>query len=413
MMAGQPIIVTVPDGRVLITARLDTIHHESSTDSTQFNSGTERITGLVRSDKTSGKAIFGNAQVSASTDPVPTDLPVAAAAGVGGAAAAGNESSRVESVLAYAGITLKAREPGEVFSGLAMLDFRFERTTRWGKVQTAIAGAPVRYTALMRSLDIEAAPPANEAVDPAVVQVPPARVWSPEAGQGLCDTDVVHGLPDTGGIRQALDLHGRALFGRRTWRRISDVALDTVSNAQLAAHLASMTRGEPLVGPPLLTRPTDPPAGVTVTARVVQLRYVGPDANATLNLFNETTDRETHARQHWWTAGAQANAGAKAVMPGAQVTGALNMGGTRRSRDGVRNTVTGYAMNTAIYPEPVARYEGYVSVTVTLRRGDRQRTFTGLAPVGLSIPLAETVASDDAEPGQSRVFEPDTRRQAQ
>ncbi len=431
MMAGQPIIVRVVHGRVLITAHLNaachvndprqlSIQHESSTRKTEFNSGTQRRNAITLSerdsggthtagDRDSGAAFHGSVTVAASSDPIGVS-PVAAIGGVTGVLSGGHQTGLIRSLAVTSGVTTKATEAGDVFAGSVLFDVRFERTRRFGPPHVRVARATARFTSLVRSSEVERGLPAQTVssapVAPAIVWEPPARVWSPRLKEGLRDTDVVHGLADTGGIRQALDVHGRALFGHGAWKRISGVAFATVSNAQLAAHLAGMTRGEPLVSPPLLTGPTDPPASISVTAKLVQLWYMGQDTHARLNPVNETADQIAYGSQHWFAGGAMLHLGVEGRVPHASIAGGLTAEAQRRTRSTVRETLSGRVLDNGKFAEPVARYEGYVMFTTTLRRRDQVRTFTGLAPVELSIPLREAVAVRDTDHVHSGLFQP-------
>ena len=421
MMAGQPIVVKVPHGQVLITARVLEIEHASSTEQTEFNSGTQRRTAVILSerdtgglrvaaDRDGGTATVATGSVLATTDPV-GGSPIAVVAGVTGTLSMGNQTARVRSLAGTVAITTKAKEAGEVFVGSMLLNVRLERNTSAGPPQVAMAFAPARFTALIRGSEVGPVPLPGQVSQAGPVPLPgqvsrgewepPARVWSPRPGEGLRDTDVVHGLPDTGGFLQAVEADGRSLFGTGTWKRISGTVFDTLGNVQLAAHLPSMTRGEALVSPPLLTGPTDPQADVTVTAQIVELRFVREDDSAELNPVSETRDRETYGRRHWWGGGAQAQAGVAAHLPGLSIVATLNAGFQRRGRDAVGETLTGRVVDNGKFAEPVARFEGHVKFTTTLRKGDQTRTFVGLAPVELSIPVNDCVAAAPQSPAEA------------
>jgi hypothetical protein len=230
---------------------------------------------------------------------------------------------------------------------------------------------------------------------------PPGRVWdTTSSAGGLRDTDVVRGLPATGGLHQAVQIEGRRFFGSATWQTIGPAVRAGLSHAQMSAALTAMTRGEALLSPVALGRLTRSNAEITARASVLRMEYRRTDGKAEFNPVNEVSELSSQSHQYWWLGGLTGQLGVE-VGP---VTVDAVLGGQYRSREATSHSTAGRVLANAKIPTPTVIYDAYVRVTITLKNGSRTRDVTGVIPAEIGIPLAETTA---ALPGVTVFYEPD------
>ncbi|MBV9026195.1 MAG: hypothetical protein JO362_20945 [Streptomycetaceae bacterium] len=429
MMAGTPIVVPVDRGRVSVTASVLSMQHRGNVPVSEFNTGTEYSSSTAHTAFGDGVAGHGTSnsagavlQAYATTDPV-GHLPLKGRLGGGISGQIGQDEIEVGVKSSKTAMTMKSKRPATVFDGVADLRFRFEYDPVLGKQRMRHARAAVGFQALIeqdeaRPLAQRAEPFTDLGVNrpgrgpspltgttagsgdhPDKALVPPARVWGGEGdkgGAGLRDTDVIRALPDTAGIHGAVGAAGRRLFDRQTWGRIERLVQESVSNARLATFLPSMTRGKQILTPPALGGLLEQHASVTASAQIVQLRYLRTDGKAELNPVNETADQRTRTNPQWWTAGLQAQVGLEADLKGAaKGTAALVLGGQYRARSAATTTLSGRVLANAKMPTPTAVYEGYVKITITLRHGTQTEEVSGVVPLEVGIPAAETSVTPD------------------
>jgi hypothetical protein len=410
MLANHPITVDVSPGargRVLITARLDSAAQVGSTKQTEFNVGAVRgrdrsaVDPSVATSK-SQSASF-SVQVLGNSDP--TGLLAGVQAGANFVGVLGRNNYESQGTRVSAGMTTKAKAPGVVYEGTVSLDFRLESRPPLGAARVALNQNVPVYVRFLAEQE-GPAPAAGEAaaktpgellrdgevplLPAASAEVPPRRVWSRARGQGLRDTDTVRGLPDTGGLLQALDIEGRALFGAQSWRGLAPVARGALAHPALMAGLPAMTRGEALLAPLAFQEIGHPEAEITATARIVWLRYRRTTDKAEMNPVNEVTVESPRSEQYWWEAGTQVQAGP--VI--GEVTLAGVFGGAFRSRTAMVANSAGRVLANAKIPADTAIYDAYVATKLTLRSGTRQRVVSGLIPAEIGIPVAETTTAD-------------------
>jgi hypothetical protein len=406
MMAGHPITVDAPSGttgRVLITARLNNAEHVSSTAQTEFNVGSGRLRDRSAADphatssQSTSKGL--SVQVLGNTDPT-GHLPSVQAGPTFVGVLGRNDyeflASRVNSAM-----TTKVKAPGVAYEGSVGLQFRLESRSLLGDERvrlhqgasvnarflaeqdeavpaksqqaTRFAGEPLRS----RELPV---PPRAGAV------APPSRVWSRERGQGLRDSDTIRGLPDIGGLRQALDIEGRAVFGASAWRGLAPVVRAALAHPALMAGLPAMTRGEAVLNPLAFRELLNPDMEVTGEARVVRMQYRRTIQKAEMNPVNELTSASTRSEQFWWQAGLQVQAGPE-IGP---VTMAGVIGRLFRRRAATVSGSTGRVIANAKFSAPSAVYDAYVVTTFTLRSGTERRVITGVIPAEIGLPVSET-----------------------
>jgi hypothetical protein len=404
MTAGHPITVDAPPGvagRVLITARLSSARQVSATAQTEFNVGTsrsrDRSSADPRATTSASRSKSLSVQVLGSTDPT-GHLPHVQA-GPTFMGYLGRNDFEFLGIRTNAGMTMKVKAPGVVYDGVADLHIRLE--SRQVKLQPA-AQLNVRFL----SEQDESEPVANQEAtvfdgpslllpkagllrpSPADALAPPRRVWGGEPGKGLSDTDVIRGLPGTGGLLQALDAAGKDVFGTSSWRKLAPVMRGALGHASLAAGLPAMTRGEAALNPLALRGLGHQKGQMTARARIVGMRYLRTSSKAEMNPVNELTSQSTRSEQYWWQGGLQIQAG-PVIGP---VTMAAVLGGLYRRRDASVLTSTGRVIANAKIPERIAVYDADVLTTFTLRVGSRRRVITGVISAEIGIPVTETTA---------------------
>jgi hypothetical protein len=445
MMAGTPIVVQVDRGRVLVTASVLSMRHRNNVASSEFNTGTEFSAATAHTAFGDGVSGHGTStaagmmvQAYTTTDPI-GHLPLKGRAGGGIGGQLGFDDAEVGLKSSKSGVTTKSKLPAAVFDGLADLRFRFEHQPLLGAERVRFSQATVGFQALVEQGEARAVPARPEPFTdlginrpgrapsaardagpgadgrPGEVRVPPTRVWSRSYGQGLGDTDVVRALPDTSGFHGAMDVAGRQLFGRHTWARIGRLVQDSVSNARLATLLKTMTRGEQVLSPAALNRLLDKPAEITATARIVQLRYLRTDRKAELNPASETTDQRTRTNPRWWAVDGRGQAGLEAELPffDMKAMADLIVGGQYRERSAATATLTGRAVANGKFATPTAIYDGFTKITVCLRYGGRTEEVSGVVPLEVGIPLAETSGAPADQHAQAIFSGPRTRTSPQ
>ncbi|HEY6494071.1 MAG TPA: hypothetical protein VIZ43_12405 [Trebonia sp.] len=412
MTAGHPITVQAPRGtagRALITARVTSARHVSGTTQTEFNTGTARVRDQAAADPraTTSRSKSGNVSVQVLGNTDPTGHIAGVQAGVTLAGYLGTNEYEFLGSRSTAGMTTKVKAPGAVYDGRVSLQIRLESGRRRNRVQVH-QGAQVNVRFLAEQAESE--PVGSEAdtvfngqplrgklpgPSPAEPVAPPARVWGLERGEGLSDTDTVRGLPDTGGLLQALEPAGEAVFTGGDWRRVAPVVRGVFSHASLAAALPAMTRTEAVLNPLAFGDLAGrfPEAEITARARVVRMEHQRTIAKAELNPVNEFTAQSSLSEQYWLQGGLQAQVGPE-VGP-VSVEGVL--GGLHRHREAGLVGSTGRAIANAKYPVPSAIFDADVLITISVRQGGRKRVITGVIPAQLGIPLAETTPSPAGE----------------
>lgn len=96
---------------------------------------------------------------------------------------------------------------------------------------------------------------------------------------------------------------------------------------------------------------------------------------------------------HYRSTGAQVQFGAKADISSAVgATTTVNVSGSHIARHGTTGGSGGKAFSGSKFPEPVARYQAFVELTLTLKDGDRTRTLPVVVPADVLIPLDHTTA---------------------
>jgi hypothetical protein len=403
MMANHSITVDGPrgtPGRALITARLASAHQVSATAQTEFNVGT----GLVRdrSEADPRVAVAKSQSDSLSVQVLGNSDPTGLLGVQGGVTFVGilgrndlqSHGSRVSTAM-----TTKVKAPGVVYEGAVKLEIRLESRPALGAPRVRLhedAQVNVRFLAEQD----DSVPAANEhatefageplrereTVVPVVPREPPSRVWGLTRGQGLRDTDTVRGLPDTGGLLQALDAEGRALFGAQAWRTFAPVARGALAHPALMAGLPAMTRGQAMLNTVAVKEIGRSVVEITAEARIVSLQYRRTAAKAEMNSVNEVSAQSSRSEQFWSDNGPQFQVG-PSIGP-VTIAGVLGLAYRRRTAT-VTNS-TGRVMGNAKIPAPSAIYDAYVATTLTLRRGTEQRVISGVIPAEIGIPVAET-----------------------
>ncbi|MFJ6775842.1 hypothetical protein ACIQOV_33620, partial [Kitasatospora sp. NPDC091257] len=243
---------------------------------------------------------------------------------------------------------------------------------------------------------------------PQELRVPPAEIFT----SGLRPGDVLRWVGDTAGLRGLLRTEGPRFFGEGPWKRLEPVVSAGLSHAQLSALLTPAvgahqgTGGavgpQRAIGTPSVSRRwfVDD-VQVAVKASLVQLEYHGDSARAALSPANESGggNRSTQLTGRQWNlrgqVGVQGDLGA--LVEG---TGSLLVGGAYRQRLGTVTDAGGRNVANAKANTPMARYTGYVQLEVTLHKGGdpagqdpgNERSLSGLMPVELEIPHADTTA---------------------
>jgi hypothetical protein len=411
MMAGNPITVDAPPGvtgRVLITARLHSARQVSETAQTEFNVGTSRTRDRSAADPrattSASRSKSLSVQVLGSSDPTGHLPSVQAGPTVMGSV--GRNDFEFLGLRTNAGMTMKVKAPGVVYDGVVDLQVRLE--SRQARLHQA---TQVNVRFLSEQAEAESvkgkekkgdkregtvfqgpALPLPRAGDPRPslpdAMAPPRRVWGGEPGQGLSDTDIIRGLPDTGGLLQALEVVGKEVFGARSWPRLAPVMRGALGHASLAAGLPAMSRGEAVLNPLALQGVGQQKVRMTARARIVGMRYLRTSSKAELNPVNELTSQSTRSEQYWWQGGLQIQAGPSVGL----VTVAGQAGLLYRRRNASVLTSTGRVIANAKIPERIAVYDADVQTTFTLRVGSRRRVITSLISAEIGIPVTETTA---------------------
>jgi hypothetical protein len=403
-MARHPIVVAAPhgaNGRILITASLTSAEHVSSTEQTEFNTGTQQFSSRSTADPrtTSSKAQSTALVVTALGTSDPTgELGLAGVGGPTVSGALGMQNYEVVATQGTAGMTTKVKGPGAVYNGRVTLHFRLEsrRFLRPQRLRQHPVQVNTQFlTEQAESLAVDsqeetefpgAAPLREQPPNASDSVAPPARVWGLQPGEGLRDSDTIRGLPDTGGLFWGLDAAGRAVFGRKGWRRLAPVAQAGTAHSALAAGLPSMTRGGALLNPMVFRGPRYPASQIGGQARILSMRYVRTEKKAEVNPVNEARFISARSRQYWWAAGLQGQGGVK-VGP---VTLGVIGGATYRDREATLHSNTGRVLSNLKKPTPTAIYDAYALVKFTLREGANARVIPGVIPVEVGIPVEET-----------------------
>ena len=418
MMAGHPITVHAPAGkvgRILITARLASARHVGSTAQTEFNIGTARVHDRAAADprvtSSASNSVNASVQVLGSSDP--TGHVAGAQAGPTFVGYIGTNDYEFLGVRTTTGMTTKVKTPGAVYDGKVGLQIRLENK-RWLRAARVRlhrrAQVNVRFLAEQdpservdsaektvfdgNPLRCKERPVPGEAESAA----PPRRVWGLERGQGLRDTDTIRGLPDTGGLLQALDVEGKAVFGAGAWHKLAPVMRGALSHATLAAGLPAMTRGETVLNPLSFPELGRSKGRITVKARVVRMEYLRKSEDAEKNPVNEFTAQSSRSEQYWWQGGLQVQAGAE-IGP---VTVAGMLGVLYRHRKAALLNSTGRVIANAKFPEPTAIYDAHILTIIALSQGDKKRVITGIIAAEIGIPLTDTKTLSDEEKANKR-----------
>ncbi|WP_239405494.1 hypothetical protein [Frankia sp. Cj3] len=438
MMGQQPIVVTVPRGRVMITASVRSMTHVNNTTQTEFNSGSERSVTNAASDTGSESVVAANTsrsggatvQVTGSIDPTGAS-PVTARVGVALTGLIGRDDLGVQRTASKSAMTTKTKVPGAAFDGIANLHFRMEYNPYVGPKRTGIDVAQVGFRGLTEQVEARSSAqttftdastetptntPTNRKIGPTGFDapapddtlIPPARVFSAGPDGGLRDSDVVRGLPDTGGLHQLVEVTGKKFFGPKTWKKIGPIVRATTSNPRLTAHLPGMTRGETLSSPPLRNTIGASHASVTATAEIVELRYIRQDKGAELNPVNETSTQASMTSRNFWIAGLQGQAGPEIDLgEKSSITVSAALGFQYRNRHASAKITTGRVVDNGKFSTPTAIYEGFTKITFTFQSGDTTSTVFGVVPVELGIPVAETTPLGSGHSGPA-IFNPPT-----
>jgi hypothetical protein len=407
MSFGQPIVVTTLAGRARVhitsSAVPDGWRRTGGTAATEFNTGTERSAQFSVFDNS---ADFSKSQSTAiqfqllgTTDPIGAS-PAALHAGPTAAGQRGGDKVRNVSGSGKAAMTTKTKAAGSAATGSAWLHFRFEfdPAPGFGPQRVAIASAAVGVSITAEAR--ESGPGARPG--PGQMLMPPDRIWNASLG-GLTDTDVIRALPSSGGIHQALEIEGRAVFGTKAWQDLGPVAAAAISNEQLSAGLPAMTHGGAHVSPLGIHWPGITDGQVTATAQLLYMEHVRTDDKAELNPVNETTQQMSDADQHWRAGQLQFQLGAQVGIPGGtEATVDASLGAQYRRRAGVLSLSTGRVVDNGKFRWPTAVFWSLVRVDITLRSGAARRTITAVIPAEIGIPVSDCATAPAGSDGTYR-----------
>lgn len=420
MMARAPIVVAAPPGltgKVSITAELIAAAQASNTDQTEFNVGTALDRVRMDAEATELPSTGAVASVRATTGPI-HGLPVAASAGGNLSGRRGHGKRSVISTATMTAATTKAKVGGVAFDGSVVLHFRMEHEPGFGKarVKTAPSVASIRFlseqlesTQVAEAAEAEflgarptAAQPPARVSEP--VWQPPPRIWRTGPAGGVRDTDVIRGLPDIGGLHQAVEIEARSFYGERLWRKIAPAVRGGLRHDQMSSALPSMTRGEVLLSPLALGRILHPNAKFAARAQVLRTEYRRVAKAGELAILNQVSQRKAGASQLWRAAGFSAVAGVGLGFGPVSLNLDLLGGGQYQRRSGILHTNGGRVVSNAKFTETTVIYDADVLVMITLRDGPKTREIKGVIPVQLGIPVAEH--TEYAPPGTTVFYAP-------
>ncbi|MFB7473496.1 EndoU domain-containing protein [Kitasatospora sp. NPDC056184] len=429
MMNGRRLVVS--DGNVIIRigASVKQLTHTGNTTTTEFNTGVQTehahttADGVTGGGRGSGHQLRLGATVSDGTW----------YAGLTLAGATGHEVQEFRSSRVGSGNTTKAKVPGSVFTGEAMLHFEVEWASGLG-VKHTYFGRPLGLETVVATAEARTAPPPHLRVDGAVpdgfdtvnaprgaglrglgdhltedviVQQPPARVWT----YGLLDTDVVRSVGITQGVQRQLMAGAEDLFGRSTWDKLQGTVQSMLDPVSLASRLTSPVTpvqhpapGGDGVAPTVLDGPgnathvihPDGPAGdsrVEVRVKITELEFHRTDPVADASPANSAPVGSGTGAQRSLQVASRLTLGAQFEVTEQQKLGgrAGGYGDLAYQRRSDTSTVeAGQVLNAAKIRTATAQYRGLAEVEVVYRKGDEQVVRKEFVPVEIDIPTRDT-----------------------